>query len=338
MPPREGVPERPARVGESVATRDAVLAIDANDARVIAALDAERRLFEFYGLTVETRYVGLARAGVRVRVTEIGSGAPVVVMPGNTGDCFPFAPLMAELRDLRIIAINRPGGGLSDGMDHRRVGFRELAVETLTGVLDDLELDRVPLIAHSIGGHWCLWFAMERPDRVSALTLLGVPGNLIGTAPPLALRLLTVPVLNSLLFRTVTPRSADRALRGLSFLGHSPETVARLPEAMACYFRFQRLPHYKISSLTLMARVSRLGGSRPDIEIGPRELKAVGQPTMFLWGTNDPWGSVEAGRRIARIMPDAEFHAISGGGHLPWLDTPAECGRMTRDFLSRRAG
>jgi 2-hydroxy-6-oxonona-2,4-dienedioate hydrolase len=322
-----------------MATRYDVLAIDANDARVVAALDAERRLLQFYGLTAETRYVRLAQADVRIRVTEIGSGAPVVVVPGNTGDVFPFAPLLAELRDRRIIAINRPGGGVSDGMDHRRVGFRELAMETLGSVLDDLELDRVPLVGHSIGGHWSLWFAMDRPDRVSALTLLGVPGNLMGTAPPLALRLLTVPVLNSLLFSMVTPRSVDRALRGLSFMGHSPETVARLPEAMAeCFFRFQRLPHYKTSSLTLMARINRLGGSRPDIQIGQEELKRVGQPAMFLWGTNDPWGSVEAGRRIAKVMPDAEFHAISGGGHLPWLDEPVECGRLIRDFLSRRAG
>jgi 2-hydroxy-6-oxonona-2,4-dienedioate hydrolase len=322
-----------------MATGNDVLVIDANDARVAAALDAERRLFEFYGLTAKTRYVRLAHSHVRVRITEVGCGAPVVVVPGNTGDSFPFAPLMAELRDRRIIVINRPGGGLSDGMDHRRVGFRELAEATLSCVLDDLELDRVPLIGHSIGGHWSLWFAMDRPERVSALALLGVPGNLMGTAPPLALRLLTVPVLNNVLFSAVTPRSVDRALRGLSFMGHSPETVARLPEAMAeCYFRFQRLPHYKISSLTLMAQINRLGGSRPDIQIGPEELKGVSQPTMFLWGTNDPWGSVEAGRRIAATLPDAEFHAIAGGGHLPWLDAPVECGRLTRDFLSRRAG
>jgi 2-hydroxy-6-oxonona-2,4-dienedioate hydrolase len=249
-----------------VTTRGDVLAIDAKDARVVAALNAERRLFEFYGLTAETRYFGLAHTGVRVRVTEIGSGPPAVVVPGNTGDSFPLAPLMAELRGRRIIAINRPGGGLSDGMDHRRVGFRELAVDTLTSVLDELELDRVPLVAHSIGGHWSLWFAMDRPERVSALTLLGVPGNVMGTAPPFALRLLTVPVLNSLLFSTLTPRSADRALRGLSFMGHSPETVAALPEAMAeCYFRFQRLPHYRISSLTLMAQINRLVGSRPGV-------------------------------------------------------------------------
>jgi pimeloyl-ACP methyl ester carboxylesterase len=317
----------------------ATLVIDPNDARVGAALDAERRLFEYYGLAAGTHCVRLARAGVRVRVTEVGSGPPVVVVPGNTGDVFPLVPLIAEIPDRRIIAINRPGGGLSDGMDHRRVGFRDLAVETLATVLDRFGLDRVPVVAHSIGGHWSLWFAMDRPERVSALALLGVPGNLMGTAPPPALRLLTVPVLNNILLGAVTPRSAGRALRGLSFLGHSPETVARLPEELAeCYFRFQRLPHFRISSRTLMVRVNRLRGSRPGIEIGPDDLKRVGQPAIFLWGTNDPWGSVEAGRRIAGSMPNAEFHAIAGGGHLPWLDEPAECGRLIRDFLVRRAG
>jgi pimeloyl-ACP methyl ester carboxylesterase len=55
---------------------------------------------------------------------------------------------------------------------------------------------------------------------------------------------------------------------------------------------------------------------------------------MFLWGTNDPFGSVDTGRYISEIMPSSEFHAIQGGGHLPWLDNPAECGRLTRNFLS----
>ncbi|GAA2330427.1 alpha/beta fold hydrolase [Streptomyces violaceusniger] len=316
-------------------TRSGPLTVDADDPRAVAALDAERRLFDFYGLKAETHHVRLPDVDLRVRVSAFGSGRPVVVVPGNTGDGFPLAPLVAELPECRVILINRPGGGLSDGMDHRRVDFRELAVKTLTSVLDYFRLDQVPVIAHSIGGHGSLWFARDRPERVSALMLLGVPGNLMDTTPPLALRLLTVPVLSSLLFEAAKPRSANRALKGLSFMGHSPETVASLPEAMAdCYVRFQDLPHYKISSLTLMRRVNRLLGSRPGIRIGPTQLAGIRHPTLFLWGTNDPWGSIETGRRICEAMPDAEFHAVAGGGHLPWLDEPAECGRLIRDFLS----
>ncbi|HXL92141.1 MAG TPA: hypothetical protein VN969_24640 [Streptosporangiaceae bacterium] len=67
-----------------------------------------------------------------------------------------------------MIVLNRPGGGLS--------------------VLGGLGIDRVPIIAHSMGSHWSQWFAMGRPDRVTALALLGVPGNVLTTRPPLALR------------------------------------------------------------------------------------------------------------------------------------------------------
>ena len=312
-----------------------VLTLEEDDPRVVAARTAEQQLFAFYGLEAKTRFVYVPRFGIRIRVTEIGSGKPVLLVPGNTGDVFPLAPLMAELRGRRIIAINRPGGGMSEGMDHRTVDFRKFAVETLISVLDAFELESVPIVAHSIGGHESLWSALERPERVTALTLLGVPGSLISTGPPFALRLLAVPILNRLLFDRVAPRTPEQSLKGLSFVGHSSETLARLPRAMAdCYYHFQKLPHYRISSLSLMERVNRLRGARPEITLRAEELTHVQQPTMFLWGTNDPFGSIEIGRHISTILPASEFHAIQGAGHLPWLDNPTECGRLTRDFLS----
>ena len=312
------------------------LTLEANDPSVAAALNAEQRLFAFYGLEAKTHFIRLPASGVQVRVSEIGSGSPILLVPGNTGEVFPLAPLLAELPGKRIIALNRPGGGGSEGMDHRSIEFRKLAIETLTAVLDAFSLDRVPIVAHSIGGHWSLWMALDRPDRVSALTLLGVPGNIIRTRPPFALRLLSVPVLNRLLFGLITPKRTGTALRGLSFVGHSAVTLARLPGAMAdCYYHFQRLPHARISSLSLMERTNRLVGSRPEIRISAEQLQRIQQPTQFLWGTNDPFGSIETGREIAKCMPSAEFCAIQNGGHLPWLDDPAECGRRIRTFLGR---
>jgi 2-hydroxy-6-oxonona-2,4-dienedioate hydrolase len=311
------------------------LTLEENDPRVMAALDAEKRLYADYGLEAKTHCIRLTGSGIRMRVSEIGFGKPVLIVPGNVGDVFPLAPLLAELQGRRIIAVNRPGGGASEGMDYRKVDFREFAVRTLTCVMDAFALDRVPIVAHSIGGHWSLWLALDQPERVSALTLLGVPGNLVSTRPPFALRLLSVPVLNRLLYHFITPRKPDKDFKGLAFVGHSPETRARLPQALAdCYYHFQKLPHSQTATLSLMERTNRWLGARPEIRLGAEELRRVRQPAMFLWGTNDPFGRVETGRQIARLLPSAEFHAIQGGGHLPWLDDPAECGRLTREFLS----
>jgi 2-hydroxy-6-oxonona-2,4-dienedioate hydrolase len=313
---------------------DKVVKLDANDPRVIAARDAEKRLFDFYGLKTKTHYITLPAFDIRIRITEIGSGKPVIIVPGNTGDSFPLASLLAELKDRRLIILNRPGGGLSEGIDHRTLDFRKFAVQTISAVMDAFLLDKAPLIGHSIGGQCCLWMAMDKPDRVSAVTTLGVPGNIISTKPPFALRLLSVPVLSKMLFKLIVPKNPAGALRGLSFMGHSKETISHLPEALNdCYYYFQQLPNFEISSISLMQR-GNIFNARPEDRINAEQLRLIKQPVMFLWGTNDPFGTIEIGRQIADFIPASEFHAIQNGGHLPWLDEPAECGKLISRFFS----
>jgi pimeloyl-ACP methyl ester carboxylesterase len=310
------------------------LRLDDADPRVAAARDAERRLFAVYGLEARTHFIPLPESGLRLRVLEIGSGKPIVVVPGNTGDVFPLASLLAQFPQRRILAVNRPGGGLSEGMDHRAVDLRSFAVQTLTAVFNAFALDRAPVIAHSMGGHWSLWLAMDRPERVSALTLLGAPGNVLHTRPPLALRLLALPGLNGLLFDRILSQSRGQSLRSLTFMGHPAETLARQPAELGdCYFHFQNLPHYRISSLSLMQRTSPLSDQKPAIRITADQLRQVRQPVLFLWGERDPFGSVAVGQEIARQMPDAAFHALPRSGHLPWLDDPDTCGRLAREFF-----
>ncbi len=308
-----------------------------DDPRVVAARLAEQRLFANYKLETNTRFLRTARFGIRIRIIEVGHGRPVLMVPGNTGDVFPLASLLAELKGWRVIAINRPGGGLSDGIDHRRVDFRELALDTLTSVLDAYALGSAPIIAHSIGGHWSLWLALDRPERVEALALLGVPGNIMDASPPLALRLMSVPVLNGLIFDLISLRSSGQPLRGLAFMGHSKETCSKQPKALAeCYRCFQALPHYRVASLSLMERANRLRGAKPGVKIEASQLNQIGQPTLLLWGENDPFGSVETGRMISKEIPHAELHVIASGGHLPWLDGPQECGRAINEFFQKR--
>lgn len=312
------------------------LTLDDHDPRVAAAEAAEKQLYDFYGISHAVRPIVLARHGIKVRITETGEGDPVVIVPGNTGDGFPFIPLLPHLPGRRIININRPGGGLSDGMDHTTVDFHDFAIETLTTVFDALGLDRAPVIAHSMGGHWSQWFAIARPERVSALALLGVPGNVLTTQPTFLLRMTTCPGLGKYVVRLSVPKDARTALNGLKTTGHSAQSIARQPAALAeCYYRFPNLPDYLTSTLSLMTSVNRLRGSTPRYRITAEQLVSISQPVLYLWGTHDPFGSVETGRKIASLVPDSEFHTLANGGHLPWLDDPEYAGRLVTDFLDR---
>ena len=54
---------------------------------------AERRLFEVYGLEVESRFLELRDPPMRARVLETGEGAPVVLVHGGGGVGATWAPL-----------------------------------------------------------------------------------------------------------------------------------------------------------------------------------------------------------------------------------------------------
>lgn len=312
------------------------LTLSPDDPRVIAAQNAENLLLTHYGLQASYHTIPLSPYGIKLRVMEIGNGKPVIIVPGNTGDSFPLIPLMAQIKKHRIIAINRPGGGLSEGFDHRKTDFHGLAINTIRTVMDALVIEHADFVSHSIGGHWSLWFALVNPSRVSSLTLLGVPGNLIKTSPPLALRLLSIRGINRLLYDIVLSDNPQGALKNLSMMGHKSALIEKLPVSFKdCYFQFQRLPHYKISSLSLMESINRLGGSRPEITLTAKQLKKVSQPVQFLWGSNDPFGSVQTGRKIAELIPNAIFHEIENTGHLPWLEKPDICGELINQFITK---
>jgi 2-hydroxy-6-oxonona-2,4-dienedioate hydrolase len=320
------------------------LTLSKTDPRVIAAREAEKQLFDHYGLQAKDHYILLPEQGIHVRVSEISTGKaaeigagkpaetspgkPIVIVPGNTGDAFPLASLLATFKGRRIIAINRPGGGLSEGMDHNSVDIRQFAVTTLHTVLQAFNLEDVDIVAHSMGAHWSLWLAMDRPDTVRSLTLLGNPGNVLLGRPPLVLRLMSRRPLNKLIFRLLMAGNKDKALQSLKFMGHNEVTLARLPPSLGdCYYYFRHLPHYRISAISLMENTA------PTIDEG--QLGKVSQPTLFLLGTKDNFASIATGQRIATALPHCSFHPITDAGHLPWLEDPEACGRLIMDFLEK---
>jgi pimeloyl-ACP methyl ester carboxylesterase len=305
----------------------AKLTLDDSDPRVQAARQAEKKLFGYYGLKPKESFV--LAGGVKTRLLEFGEGKPLLIVPGNTGDGYVFAALLPHLHGRRVILLNRPGGGLSEGMDHNSVSMRAFATQALTDVLDALSLDSVPVIAHSMGGHWSLWLCMDAPHRVSALGLLGVPGNVLGTRPPALLRLASRKPINRLILKLVTPKARGKALRGLVFMGHKKEFVSNLPVELAeCYYRFQNLPHYPISSLSLMEQMSKEENS-----ITAKQLQAIDKRVVMLWGENDTFGKADTGRAISEALCGSSFVPLAGCGHLPWLERPEECAKsLLRHF------
>lgn len=315
---------------------DEVIAVDPDDAGVAAYLDAEAELMAYHDVAFEEHTVELDDPALElaVRVLEVGDGPPVVVVPGDSGEAARYASLLAELEGWRFLLINRPGGGTSDTIDHRAVDVRELAVATLDAVYDAFDLDEAPVVANSVGGTWAWWYALERPERVTATVQMGAPALVDGTRFPPELRTLGVPGLNRLLLPLAEPSGPDDAVEVYAFLGHPDETVEATPTELRDYeYRTKQLPTYRLAWRSHVEAVTGpLGGFAEEYRIGPDELSNLESPALLLWPATDPFGDVDAGHHVAELLPDAELHLV-GSGHFPWLDEPAEAARLIDDHL-----
>jgi len=72
---------------------------------------------------------------------------------------------------------------------------------------------------------------------------------------------------------------------------------------------------------------------RPGFTFDDATLAQVRQPALLVYGTSDPVGSAHTWRRVVGLMPRAEMRIVEGG-HVPWLDDPAQVAGAMRRFLA----
>jgi 2-hydroxy-6-oxonona-2,4-dienedioate hydrolase len=301
-----------------------------------AARDAESALWREHGLTVAERFIDIDDPRLRIRMIECGdpAGHPIVFVQGGLGEAWGFASVMERLTDFRCISLDRPGTGLSDGVDFTRVDVRKLARKVLGAVLDAADLRRADFVANSMGGWWTLQFALAHPSRVSKAVLIGCPALLLDMSAPLPMRLISVPLVGDVMVRFMRPASPEKA-RGLAnFLGHPPDVGRRWSQNhVQTLYRFGNLPDFLPAWHSLLRCFLRPGGANRALSITADELRRLDHPALFLWGAHDPFGSVDEGRTAAALMPDARLEVV-GVGHLPWWDDPDTCAARVRQFLT----
>jgi 3-oxoadipate enol-lactonase len=64
-------------------------------------------------------------------------------------------------------------------------------------------------------------------------------------------------------------------------------------------------------------------------------IKGVSVPALIIAGALDNVGSPAAMKRVADMMPNATFVAISGSGHYPWAENPIEFNQHLESFLAQ---
>lgn len=283
---------------------------------------AEQRLMAEFGLDYKVRWVEVPSLGIKARVLEVGEGEPLVFVHGGAAFAANWAQLMARLKHRRLLAVDRPGFGLTPFVDHHR-GLRGMATGFLADVLDGLGLNRSDFVVNSMGGLWAFWLSLDKPQRVASMAQLGSPALVEGTMPPFPMRLLSVPGLNRAVFRLPSPPL-------LKLMGQDPATT---PRALIQAFEAARnMPDFEPAWLSLLEVCLRVGGIRTGFST--EELKRVQTPTLLIWGDRDPFGGLQVARKVAAALPHSKLVELPEQGHLPWVGDPDRCATEIEAFLS----
>lgn len=264
------------------------------------------------------------RAGaLTVHVAEAGDGDPLVLLHGWPQHWYCWRHLIGPLAESRrVICPDLRGLGWSDAPD-RGYDKRTLA-QDLLALLDALQLDRVDLVGHDWGGYTSYLAALEAPERIARVALLGII-----TPDTIRVRgrsLLNLPLLSyqaALALPGLGPRTltSSSALLKLVFTNWTAGTPDR--EATASYAERLREPARARASAqmyrTFLTRElpAALRGSHR-----PRELE---MPVLRLMGERDFL------RRLADDAPGTVL--VPGAGHFIPEESPQAVLSALRGFL-----
>jgi len=118
--------------------------------------------------------------GGQIHVDDNGSsdGLPVVFIHSFAGSSEHWSNQLDHLRARRrAIALDLRGHGQSEAKSDDDLTIDDLADDIGT-VVDELGLERMALVGHSIGGSAAIAYAGEHPDKVAGLLLVGTPGRM----------------------------------------------------------------------------------------------------------------------------------------------------------------
>ena len=299
---------------------------------------AQRDLFEAVGLDARSRFVDLPTPLGRTHVFEAGpveeTGEPPLVFAHGTAAFGAFlAPLMAHLDDARLVAFDRPGYGRSDPFTYTEANVQRTVVDTLVGVLDALDVERVDLVGHSMGGHAGILFALRHPERVRNLFLVGSVPAFPGTTPPLPLRLMTAPLLGSLLQRF--QKSGEEGVLDIAAVFGERDTIPAHPALIRAIAAHEADPKAAAAGRSEFAALFSVRGWHPSIRLREADLRRIQHPTTVVWGDHDTLGGPDDVRASVDAMPNARLETVDAG-HIPFLAHLDRCAQLVREGRDER--
>jgi 4,5:9,10-diseco-3-hydroxy-5,9,17-trioxoandrosta-1(10),2-diene-4-oate hydrolase len=263
----------------------------------------------------------------RIHLTEFGAGTPLLLLhgggPGASGLSNYVRNVGALARHFRVLVPDLPGYGQSSKQVDAADPFRDQA-DAMLGLLDALDIERAHVVGNSLGGACALRMALEAPQRVGRLVLMGPGGIGISQGQPTdglkrllgyyagegpSFDKLRAFICQDLVFDA--SQVSDAVLQERYAASIDPEVVANPP---------LRAP----KDIDAFKRLDFLLDAR---------LPALATPTLVMWGAEDRVNPPAGAAALQQRLPACDTVLFSRTGHWVQWERAAEFNAFVAGFL-----
>jgi 2-hydroxymuconate-semialdehyde hydrolase len=249
---------------------------------------------------------------------DVGAGAPVLLLHGSG----PGVSAMANWRHtmgplsehFRVLAPDMVGFGYTSRPEGTVYG-PDTWVAHVVGFLDALGIERTHIIGNSLGARIALGLALEHPDRLDRLILMGAG----------VLRRETSPALKVTRSYEPTPEFMRKVLEGFAY---DPAIVT---DAMVDERYRASVEPGAYEAYSQMFRDAQHAGNATTL--ADEALPKVQAETLIVHGFDDKVIPYELSVRMLTLIPDSRLHVIRRCGHWAQLEHAEAFNRLAIAFL-----
>lgn len=252
-----------------------------------------------------------------VHYEVFGRGRPVILLHGWLGSWGVWQETMTDLgRHYRTYALDFWGFGES-GRKRTTYAIQDF-VSLVDQFMEQLGIVQAPLVGHSMGGTVSLSVAIQYPERVSKVTVIGSP--VIGSSLALLLKL--------------------AGYRPIAFLVHNMMWSLKLGIRIASPLitrdpRWPDMMDRDLDRTTLESFLHSIASLRRT-DLRPF-LHQIQVPVMGMYGDRDIIVNPDQWKPLCEGVPETRVQRFPNAGHFPMLDTPREFMDALKGFLDGEA-
>ena len=256
---------------------------------------------------------------------EAGQGEPLIMIhgggPGASGMSNYRRNAAALAKTNRVIVIDLPGYGRSPVRPYGREGIYDSFADIVLAFMDALKIDKASFVGNSLGGGTTLSLALDHPERVNRMILMGPGGSL-----------------------SISPTPTEGLMRMFTFYDGEGPTLEKLERVidLLVYDRSMITPDLVQERLEAATRPDVIAnpplrgrGAVPADDLWRRPLYTLQHPTLIIWGRDDRVLPLDASLVLLKALPNADLHVMPKCGHWVQWEKADAFNDLVSGFLAR---